>query len=152
MGKAAVLAAALTVAAAPSVSSGAPAPVPAPPITLELNKLEPLGQGGCRAYVVVANPDARAIQRFNVDLVLFGGDGIIARRIGLDLAPLPARKTSVLLFDLEGLACNDLGQVLVNDVLVCQIDGDSETPADQQRRACLDRLAVSSRAKAPLTK
>ncbi|MEJ1975777.1 MAG: Tat pathway signal protein [Acetobacteraceae bacterium] len=156
-------------AGAPARAADAPAPAPAPtaapaaapapapaaaPITLELNKLEVLAQGGpgCRAYFVVANADAKPIPQYRVDLILFGTDGVIARRLAFDLSPLAARKTAVRLFDLQGLPCDQIDHLLVNDVLACQTGEDSGTPTDQQRQACLDRLTVSSRAKAQLTK
>ena len=58
------------------------------------------------------------------------------------------------LFDLPGLSCDDIGRVLVNDVLACQPGQheDAPPPADQARQACLDRLQLSSRARAELTK
>ncbi len=130
-----------------------PAKPAAPPIPLELNKLEPVTQGGpgCRVYFVTSNPDSRPIDQLRLDLILFGSDGVIARRIAFDLAPLPARKTAVRLFDLAGLPCDDIARVLVNDVLACK-SGDEPAAADQDHQACLDRLAVSSRAKVPLVK
>ncbi|MBV8402385.1 MAG: Tat pathway signal protein [Acetobacteraceae bacterium] len=142
--------------ALPLGASAAPASAGAP-ITLQLNKLEPLSEGGpgCRVFFVVSNPDATAIQQFTLDLVLFGTNGVIARRLALDLGPLSSRKTSVRLFDLKGLPCDDIGQVLVNGVLACQTGAESQTSqitANEQRQACLDRLGLSSLAKASLTK
>jgi hypothetical protein len=148
-------------AASPAARADEPTAAPAPaaaapsaPITLDLNKLEPLpgSSPGCRAYIVVANPDPKPIPKLTIDVILFNNDGVIARRLALDLAPLAARKTSVRLFDLQGLPCDDIGQVLVNDVLACETGDDSGKPADVQRQACLDRLSPSSRAKAKLTK
>jgi hypothetical protein len=139
-------------AAAPAAA--APSAPAAAPITLDLNKLEPLpgSSPGCRAYIVVANPDPKPIPKLTIDVILFNNDGVIARRLALDLAPLAARKTAVRLFDLQGLPCDDIAQVLINDVLTCETGDDSGKPAEVQRQACLDRLTPSSRAKAKLTK
>jgi hypothetical protein len=148
-------------AASPAARADEPAAAPAPattlaaaPITLDLNKLEPLpgSSPGCRAYIVVANPDPKPIPKLTIDVILFNNEGVIARRLALDLAPLTARKTSVRLFDLQGLPCDDIAQVLVNDVLACETGDDSGKPAEAQRQVCLDRLSPSSRAKAKLTK
>ncbi len=137
---------------------------PPVPIPLELNKLEPLpppaaapgggaaASAGCRAYMVVTNPDPEPISQLRLDLILFGKDGVILRRIALDLGPLAARKTAVRLFDLQGQPCDGIGRLLVNDVLACQTGQQENAPAEQQRQACLDRLQVSSRAKAELSK
>jgi hypothetical protein len=129
----------------------APAPA-APPLPVELNKLEPLtgGAPGCRVYFLVSNPDAEAFDQLRLDLILFANDGVIARRIALDLAPLPPKKTAVRLFDLAGLGCDDIGKMLVNDVISCVHKGVAPTDAD--RGICLDRLALTSKAKAAVTK
>lgn len=147
----------------PPAWADAPAPIP-----VELNKLEPLpapaaapgaaaASSGCRAYIVVTNPDPEPIEQLRLDLILFGKDGVILRRIALDLGPLAPHKTAVRLFDLQGQPCDGIGRMLVNDVLACQVGqagaGQHGTaPAEEQRQACLDRLQVSSRASAELAK
>jgi len=132
------------------------------PIPVELNKLEPLGVTGgspggaqsagpgCRMYFVVTNPDPEPISQLGLDLVLFSTDGIVSRRVNLDLGPLAGHKTLVRAFDIEGQRCDGISSVLVNDVLTCSAG--PSTDVNQQRQACLDRLQLSSRAKAELTK
>jgi hypothetical protein len=118
----------------------------AEPIKVELNKLEPTGQGGasCRAYFVASNPEAPAIPALRLDLVVFASDGVIASRVALDLGPLAPRRTVVRLFDVTNLPCDKIGQFLINDVIACSIEG-SDATADQQRGICLDRLTPSAR-------
>lgn len=113
-------------------------------VSVEINKLEPQDKG-CRAYVVVGNSSATAYQSLKLDLVVFGTDGVIAKRIALDLAPLKASKRSVKLFDLESIACDGVGSLLVNDVLDCRTEAG---PASD----CLARLKLSSLTKAQITK
>jgi hypothetical protein len=150
-GGAAMACAALTVAltgpARADDAAAAPAPLP-----VELNKLEPLPgpPAGCRVYFLVSNPDTDAFTQLVLDVILFGNDGVIARRIGFDLAPLPPKKTAVRLFDLAGLPCDDIGKVLINDVISCAHKGAPATDAD--RAVCLDRLALTSKAKATVSK
>ena len=55
-------------------------------VSLELNKLEK-SEKGCRAYVVVTNPTSTSYDAFKLDLVLFQTDGVVGRRLALDLAP-----------------------------------------------------------------
>jgi hypothetical protein len=126
----------------------------AAPIPVELNKLEPLAADppGCRVYFVVSNPEHEPFVQLRLDLVLFGTDGVITRRLALDLGPLPAQKTAVHLFDLAGVACDSIGQILINDVLSCQTGDQAPASADAERKECLDRLTTSSKAKAPLVK
>jgi hypothetical protein len=115
-----------------------------PAIGVELNKLETYDKG-CRAYVVVNNAGEAAYQTMKLDLVLFQPDGVIARRFAVDLAPLKAAKKTVKLFDIEGLACDKVSSVLVNEVMDCK--SESGPVAD-----CLSKMTLSSVAAAPLTK
>ncbi len=123
----------------------------AAPIPMELNKLEPIAgaPAGCRAYLVAQNPDADPFEQLRLDLVLFGTDGVIERRIALDVAPLGAGKTTVRLFDLQGLPCSGIARILVNDVLACR---GGKPAADLDRDGCLDRLAVTTRTAVPFVK
>jgi hypothetical protein len=113
-------------------------------LTLELNKLEPLDKG-CRAYMVVDNKSAAEYEALKLDLFMFRPDGIIGRRFAIDIAPLKPQKRTVKLFDLAGLACEDVGTLLINDVLECRIGG---SPSGD----CLARLTLSSLAGAKLSK
>ncbi len=113
-------------------------------VTLELNKLEKSDKG-CRAYVVVTNPTTTAYDAFSLDLVLFQTDGVIGRRLALELAPVRPGKRAVKLFDLEGAKCEEIGSFLVNDVLDCRT---SAGPASD----CLSRLKVKSLTKVEISK
>lgn len=108
-------------------------------IALELNKLEPV-TGACRVYLTVRNGGG-AYEALGLDLVLFGRDGVIARRLSAEIGPLRAGKRQVRLFDIPGADCDAIGGVLVNDVLDCKpASGGGPDPG-----ACLDRLEVGSR-------
>ncbi len=109
----------------------------APPIGLELNRLESMPQG-CRAWLMLRNPGAEALDPLRLDLVLFGRDGVVARRLAVDVGPLPAAKTMAKVFDIAGLGCDRIGAVLLNDLLACGPDAAA-------RAACLARLGTSSR-------
>lgn len=138
-------AAATVIALAPALLVAAPSFAADPPLlAVELNKLETY-EKGCRAYVVVNNAGEQAFQTVKVDLVLFQPDGVIARRFAVDLGPLKSAKRTVKLFDVEGLACDKIASVLVNDVMECKAD--SGVIAD-----CLSKISLSSVAAAPLNK
>jgi hypothetical protein len=121
------------------------------PLTLELNKLEPVpaaagAAGGCRAYLVAANPEGGAkIDSLRLDLVLFGTDGVIARRIALDVGPVMPGRTQVRPFELRDVPCDGIGRILVNDTILCKVAGVDRTD-------CMDRLRTSSRVSAQLIK
>ena len=80
-----------------------------------------------------------------LDLVLFKPDGVIGRRFAVDLAPLKSNKRTVKLFELADTTCDDVGSVLINEVMGCRAD--TGPVAD-----CLNDISVSSLAKAQLTK
>ena len=136
--------AALTLTDASSIHAAPALPADPPALSVELNKLETYDRG-CRAYVVISNSSDHSYQSVKLDLVLFQPDGIIARRFAVDLAPLKNNKKTVKLFDMEGLGCDKIASVLVNDVMDCKI----ETGAIAD---CLAKITLSSVAAAPLTK
>src|SRR5512134_2240542 len=133
-GAAGVLAVAISIAAGVTAWSSASADPRF--VALELNKLEPQ-EKGCRAYLVVNNHTDAAFQSVKLDLVMFQSDGVIGRRFALELAPLRPKKRTVKLFDLDGVACERVGNFLLNDVIECQTD--SGPVGD-----CLARLEVSA--------
>ena len=77
--------------------------------------------------------------------MLFDTDGVIARRLAVEAAPLRAQKTSVKLFDLDALPCDRVGTVLLNDILTC------DTAAGPVEN-CVSRVETASRASAQLVK
>lgn len=116
-----------------------PAAAEQAPLRIELNRLEPREGGTCRVWLVLNNIGADAVDPLRLDLVLFGRDGVIARRLAVDLGPLPAGRTQARIFDLAGQGCEGIGSVLLNDVLACN----GTEPA--ARSACMDRTVLASR-------
>lgn len=113
-------------------------------VALELNKLEQVDKS-CRAYVVVTNNDDVAYQAYKLDLVLFQTDGVIGRRFSLDLAPVRPKKKAVKLFEIDGIACDKIGQFLINDVIDCKTE---RGPGEN----CLQRLSTSTLTNVQLNK
>jgi hypothetical protein len=129
-----ILASAIAFLAANAAASAQPAPM----MRIELNRLEAQPQG-CRVWLVLGNPGTEPVDPLRLDLVLFGRDGVVARRVAVEAGPLPAEKTTVRLFDLAGLPCDAIGMVLLNDLLSCN---GTEVAA---RTACLSRLTAATR-------
>jgi hypothetical protein len=111
------------------------------PVSIELNRLEPV-DGSCQAYLVVGNRTASSFDSRALDLVMFDAEGIVSRRMAVDLAPLPAGKTSVRVFSLDGNDCETVGRVLLNSVLSCR-DASGEQPD------CLGLIETLSRTATP---
>lgn len=128
-------------AAGQSWAQTAPAaPASGSSVNVELNKLEQTeGADSCRLYLLLDNPTADDYQSLRLDLVFFDTGGVIVRRLAVDAAPLRPKRRQVKLFDVAGMTCAKMGQILVNDVLACR------DAAGNERTDCLDRVAVSSR-------
>jgi hypothetical protein len=116
----------------------------APATHIELNKLESSDKG-CRAYMVVNNPGETAYQSFKIDLVLFQTDGVIGRRFSIDLAPLRPKKKSVKLFEIDGIQCDKVGSLLINDVMDCKAEAGPVS-------GCLESLKTSTLTNVQLSK
>jgi len=113
-------------------------------VSLELNKLEPQ-ENGCRAYILLQNGTQSNFEELRLDIAIFDTNGIVSKRLAVDAAPLPVNKTSLKLFTMTGVACEDVGRMLLNNVLSC---------ADQsgERADCVAALEVSTRTTADFIK
>jgi hypothetical protein len=106
-------------------------------VLIELNSMES-ADNRCRLNFVVENKSRVAIESMKLDLVVFGTDGGILRRLVTDMGPVRAIKTVVRVFVFDD-ECRQMAAILVNDVAAC-------TPGEPG--ACLDGLGLSSRIKA----
>jgi len=106
-------------------------------VQIELNKLEPQANA-CRAYLVLQNGTESTFGSLRLDIVAFDTDGIVAKRLAVEAAPLPPGKTSLKLFDMSELSCEGIGHLLLNSILAC---------ADQngEREDCLNLTDVSAK-------
>lgn len=108
-------------------------------VTVELNKLEQV-DNACRAYLVTQNLTDTHFDSLQLDIVMFDNDGIVAKRLAVEIAPMAPGKTSLKVFDIAGLPCDKIGQLLLNDVIQCRDDKGVRTD-------CLSLVRVSSRDK-----
>lgn len=113
-------------------------------LPVELNKLEPNGEA-CRAYLVLENGTQSAFETLKLDLVMFDTNGVVAKRLAVETAPLPTGKTSVKAFDIIDLPCERVGRVLLNGVLAC-------ADAAGSREDCLALISTTSRGAVPFIK
>jgi hypothetical protein len=115
-----------------------------PELLIELNKLEDTEQG-CRSLFLFDNATGHALNRFRVDLILFDQDGVYARQLLLDMAPLYEDKKVLASFLLAEEPCAAIGSILVNDLPWCE--NGSGAALD-----CVPLLKVESRTDVPLEK
>ncbi|MCT8997062.1 hypothetical protein [Chelativorans intermedius] len=121
---------AATVLSAHAQEGGSP-----PSLSLELNGVEPAGNG-CRLTFVAANRLGTDIERAAYEVALFGKDGLVKRLTVLDFKALPDGQTKVRQFDLPDTACEGLGRVLLNGVTACE---------GAPEGACMERLETATR-------
>ncbi len=88
--------------------------------------------------MVFENQSGQAYESLKLDLVMFDSDGVITKRLAVEGAPLPEGKTSVKLFDIKDVTCEQLGRILLNDVLSCR-------GPTGERNDCLADIQTASR-------
>jgi hypothetical protein len=113
-------------------------------LTIELNKLEDTDEG-CRSLFVFDNETGHELNRFRIDLILFDREGVYAKQLLLDMAPLYEDKKVLASFVLAEDPCASIGSVLINDVPWCE-NGAGATVD------CVKLLEVGSRTEVPLEK
>jgi hypothetical protein len=114
----------------------APSPA-ATALRIELNKVEAAGES-CRTYFLIENQKGESWRSLKLDLFALDTDGVAAKRLAVEVGPVPGRKTLIKLFDFPGLNCSRLGRVLLNDVLACE-------GAAGSREDCLSAVETASR-------
>lgn len=113
-------------------------------ISIELNKTENTEQG-CRPLFLFDNQSGHQLNRFQVELVLFDGDGVYSKQILLDMAPLYEDKKVLASFLVTDTPCDQIGSILVNGLPSCA--NSTGTALD-----CLALLQVASKSDIPLEK
>ena len=113
-------------------------------LLIELNKLEDTDQG-CRSLFLFDNATGHELHRFRVDLILFDQEGVYAKQVLLDMAPLSHDKKVVASFMLPDQECASIGSILVNDLPHCENGSGAEVD-------CVKFLQVRSRTDTPLEK
>ena len=105
-------------------------------LLVELNTIES-AEARCRLNFVIENKSSTPLESMKLDLVVFGADGGILRRLLTEMGPVRPAKTIVRAF-LVDAECGQIGAILVNDVTAC---------APGEPGGCLDNLGLSSRLK-----
>ncbi|MGE7412879.1 hypothetical protein [Methylobacterium tarhaniae] len=127
--------------AAATVTPAAVSQPAAPPLRVELNKLETAGDA-CKAILIVENGKGGPIRSLRLDLNAFDPDGIVQKRSMVELGPVPARKTALRQFEISPTPCAQVGRVLLNDVAACE--GQDSAGHTLSREICLERIEPSS--------
>ncbi|MFT4159712.1 hypothetical protein [Shinella sp.] len=123
--------------------SGAAAQEAAPKgLDVELNALA-ASQKGCLFTFVAANGFQQNVSKVSFEFVIFNDKGTVERLALLDFRDLPAGKSKVRQFDVPGIKCEAVKNLLINDAPVCEGEG-----LDKAR--CMDGIVTRSKASAGL--
>jgi hypothetical protein len=106
-------------------------------LRIELNKIEAAGEN-CRTYFLVDNQKGESWRSMKLDLFVLDTVGVAAKRLAVEVGPIPSRKTLIKLFDFPGLSCSRFGRILLNDVLTCE-------GAANLREECLSAVETTSK-------
>lgn len=110
----------------------------APPrLELELNGVQDVGTA-CRLTFLVQNETGAAIDQSVFETVVFDTSGNVVTLSLFDFRELPAERPRVRQFELPGMACDSLGQVLINGAHSCLV-------AASESKICDQALSLSSR-------
>ncbi|WP_231704009.1 hypothetical protein [Cochlodiniinecator piscidefendens] len=114
----------------------AQSPAPGPELFIELNTVSEI-ENGCRLAFLAQNTLGSDLDALVLETVLFTSDGNVERLTLFDFQDLPQGRPRVRQFDLTGVQCPTLGDVLINGVNQC--DGEN---IDQN--ACSQNLKLNS--------
>lgn len=109
-------------------------------LRVELNKIEAAGDN-CRTYLLIDNRQRESWRSLKLDLFALDRDGVAAKRIAVEVGPVPGSKKLIKLFDFPGLSCPQIGSVLLNDVVAC-------AGAASSREECLAAIETASKIEA----
>jgi hypothetical protein len=115
------------------------------PLQVELNKMEEIDGGGCRAFFLFRNQTGKSFAGFEMSLAILDGQGVIDRLLSVDAAPLPVQRTTLKLFEVPEIACSNISEILLHDVTSCQ-------PQNEAEMDCFPILTLGSRAATKLVK
>lgn len=114
-------------------------------LSIELNKLEVVDSGACRALFLFRNQSPHALEGFEMSLAIVDTDGVIDRLLTLDAAPIPVARTTLKLFEIPDTDCSSIGEMIMHDVTTCQ-------PQNSEPIDCYGIIDLGSRSTAVLTK
>ena len=114
-------------------------------LTVELNKFEDNGAGGCRAFFLFRNQTELSLEGFEMSFAILDTDGVIDRLLTIDAAPIPVARTTLKLFEIPDITCDAISQILLHELPSCK-------PQNDEEMDCFPLLTLLSRTSAELVK
>ena len=104
---------------------------------LELNAVQDVG-GACRLTFLARNGTGQTIDQAVFETVIFDKSGGVVSLSLFDFRDLPADRPRVRQFELPEMACDTVGQALINGANSCVVDG-------AESGVCDEALSLGSR-------
>ena len=98
-------------------------------ISIELNTVKST-DAGCTLTFLVMNGHASEIAKAVYETVLFDSEGQVDRLTLFDFGTLPVDRPRVRQFSVPGIACDGLGQVLINGAHTCDAPDLADTACE----------------------
>jgi hypothetical protein len=114
-------------------------------LTVELNKVEDTGTGGCRAFFLFRNQTDLTFETFEMSLAILGMNGVIDRLLTIDAAPLSSARTALKLFEIPEISCEEISEILLHELPACK-------PQNSDPIDCFPVIDLVSRTSAQLVK
>lgn len=110
---------------------------------VDLNKFEPAEGGGCRAFFLFRNQTGMTFEGFEMSLAILDGAGVIDRLLTIDAAPIPVARTTLKLFEIPEIGCDEISEILLHEIASCR-------PQNAEEMDCFPLLELTSRTPARL--
>ena len=114
-------------------------------LKVELNKVEEIDGGGCRAFFLFRNQTEKSFAGFEMSLAILDGQGVIDRLLSIDAAPLPVQRTTLKLFEIPEISCGNISEILLHDITTCKPQNEAEVD-------CFSFLKLNSKTTTKLVK
>ena len=108
-----------------------------PTLYLELNAVQDVGDA-CRLTFLARNETGAEIEKAVFETVIFDASGGVVSLSLFDFRDLPPDRPRVRQFDLPGMACDSVGQALINGANACVVGG-------AESEVCQNALSLGSR-------
>jgi hypothetical protein len=128
--------------AAAVANAAAQEAAPSKGLEVELNALAS-SQKGCLFTFLAGNGLKQNVSKVSFEFVIFNDKGTVERLALLDFRDLPAGKSKVRQFDVPGIKCETVKNLLINDAPVCEGEG-----VDKGR--CMDGIVTRTKTTATL--
>ena len=80
---------------------------------------------------------ATTLEAFEMSLAVLDGAGVIDRLLSVDAAPLPVARTTLKLFEIPEIACENISEIIIHDIPAC-------TAENAPDFSCFDQTAWRS--------